>query len=446
MSLRLLTSLALGVELGTLATGCSSNAGSPVAPAAVAVQTATIERRTMATYESLDGQVDPYLSANLAPQQSGTLVAAYAREGDRVHKGEVLAKIDDSVLRATLSQQQAADTQNVAKLNQSKIQLPITTVSNDSALIEARRTLAQQIKTRIADAANVTNTKLTFDADATLLHQGYVAQNVYEQARATYVLAQQTLEQDDDKLAQDRAAVAEAEQNLANTPLQQQVIVQNRGAVAQSEGLVQQYQAAVSQTTIDAPFNGVVTARTLDPGSYASPTQAIFSISQIDPVYVDFNAKDTDLAIVSRGTLVSFATSANPARRYTGTVSGVNAVPTTGTLLYRARIVERNPDYSLRGGLEVSVRVATQIHRDVLTAPRAAVIQDGSRGTIFSVETEAGQTVARIRTVRLGLQTSNYIEISGGGIRAGMPIVVNQTDNLHDGLPLDVPSPNPSAR
>jgi multidrug efflux pump subunit AcrA (membrane-fusion protein) len=82
----------------------------------------------------------------------------------------------------------------------------------------------------------------------------------------------------------------------------------------------------------------------------------------------------------------------------------------------------------------------------VLTVPRAAVIQDGSRGTIFSVETEAGQTVARIRTVRLGLQTSNYIEISGGGIRAGMPIVVNQTDNLHDGLPLDVPSPNPSAR
>ena len=445
MNRRSLLGVILTSNIGMLATGCGSHGESPP-PAAVSVQTTVVERRTMGSYESLDGQVDPFLSANLAPQQSGTLVAVYANEGDRVYKGEVLAKIDDSILRATLTQQEATDVQNVAKLAQSKIQLPITTVSNGSALVEAERTLAQQKKTQIADAANVVNTKLTFEADATLLRRGYVAESAYEQARATYVLAQQTLEQDNDKLAQDRAAVSEARQNLANTPLQEQVIAQNRGAVVQSEGLVEQYRAAVSQTTIDAPFAGVVTARTLDPGSYASPSQAIYAISQIDPVYVDFNVKDTDLAFVSRGTLVSFATSANPARRYVGKVADVNAVPTAGTLLYRARIVERNPDLSLRGGLEVAVRVTKQVDSDVLAVSRAAVIQNGSTGTIFSVERKAGQTIAKQSTVRLGLQTSDYVEISGGGIRAGMPIVLNQTDNLHDGIALAVPTPSPSPR
>jgi RND family efflux transporter MFP subunit len=445
MNLRFLFRAAIGAGIAACAGGCGSHAAPPPPPP-VAVQTTTIERRTLATYESLDGTVDPFLSANLAPQQSGTLVAIYANEGDRVHKGEVLAKIDDSILRATLTQQQATDVQNVAKLQQSKIQLPITTVSNDAALVQARRTLALQVKTQIADAANVANTKLTYDADADLLKQGFVAKSVYEQARAAYVLAQQTLAQDNDKLVQDRAAVAEAQQNLANTPLQQQVIAQNRGAVSQSQGLVQQYQAAVSQTTINAPFDGVVTARTLDPGSYASPSQAIYAVSQIDPIYVDFNVKDTDLAYVRTGKAVSFATSANPSRRYSGTVADVNAVPTTGTLLYRARIVEPNHDYSLRGGLEVSVRVTTQLHRDTLTVPRAAVIQNGSDGTIYSVENNGGQTVLRNRTVHLGLQTTGYVEVSGGGIRAGMPIVLNQTDNLHDGLAVATPSPSPSPR
>jgi hypothetical protein len=54
---------------------------------------------------------------------------------------------------------------------------------------------------------------------------------------------------------------------------------------------------------------------------------------------VDFNVKDADLAFVSPGTLVSFSTSANPARRYTGRVASIDSVPTTGTLLYRARII-----------------------------------------------------------------------------------------------------------
>jgi RND family efflux transporter MFP subunit len=432
------------LALGFATVSCGSQQSSAQAqPPAISTQTAVVTRRTMAAYESLDGTVDPYLSANLAPQQSGTLVAVYASEGDRVRKGQVLAKIDDSILRETLTQEQGANVQNVAKLAQSKIQLPITTVANDAALVQAKRTFALQQKTQVADAANVTNTKLTYDADRSLLRQGYVAESVYEQARAAYVLAQQTLAQDTDKLEQDRVAVAEAQQNLANTPLQRQVIAQNQGAVVQSEGSVAQYQTAVAQTTIAAPFDGVVTSRTIDPGSFASPNQAIFAISQIDPIYIDFNVKDTDLAYVSRGTRVTFATSANPGRRYEGTVSDVNSVPTAGTLLYRARIVQPNPDFSLRGGLEVSVRVATQVHPDALTVPRAAVVQSGSSGTLYSVEDDGGHTVAKSRTVRLGLQAADYVEVSGGGVRPGMEIVLNQTDNLHDGAVVAVTSPAP---
>jgi hypothetical protein len=44
--------------------------------------------------------------------------------------------------------------------------------------------------------------------------------------------------------------------------------------------------------------------------------------------------------------------------------------------------------------------------------------------------------------VKLGLQTSDYVEISGTGVRAGMPIVLDLSDNLHDGATIAVPSPS----
>ena len=423
------------------ATSCASHVRPKASP--IAVRSVTVQRRTIAHYESLDGQIDPFLQANLAPQQSGTLLTVNANEGDRVRKGQILAKIDDSLLRADLTQQQGGSLQSVAKLAQSKIQLPITDVSSNAALVQAIKALAEAKKTQLADAANARNTKVTYDADLALLHQGYVAESVYEQARAAYVAAQQTLASDDDKLAQDEAAVREARQNLANTPLQQQVIAENKGAVVQSAGSVTQYKTAVQQTTILAPFDGVVTARTLDPGNFASPTQAIFAISQIDPIYVDFNVKDTDLAYVSRGSLVSFMTSANPSRRYIGRVASVDYTPTSGTLLYRARIIENNPDLSLRGGLEATVRITTNTHRNVLTVPRSTVIQNGGEGTVYKIDSSDNRTTAKQINVKLGLQTTDYVEIAGNDIKEGDLVIRDQSDNLHDGVAIAVPSPSP---
>jgi RND family efflux transporter MFP subunit len=428
---------------------CSASTAKASTAAPIAVNVARVARKTVTTSVVLDGQIDPYLQASLAPQQSGTLTAVYANEGDHVRKGALLAKIDDTVLRANLQQQQGSVAQAVAKLAQSQIQLPITDVTSRATLDSAMHALEEAKKQQIADAASVANAKLTFEADRVLLGQGYVSATTYAQANATYVAAQQTLASDEDKVAAAQATLRQARQGLANTPLQRQVISENRGAVVQSAGSVAQYEAAVRQTSIMAPFDGVVTSRTLDPGSFASPSQAIFVISQIDPVYVDFNLKDSDLAFVRPGASIWFSTSADPQRRYAGRVASVNAQPTNGTLLYRARVIEPNPDFALRGGLQVDVHIAQSTQREQLTVPRAAVAQNGSTGTIFVIDAPPGggsveaQGVARELTVRLGPQTDDDVAISGASVRAGMRVVLGQVDNLHDGAMLVLASPAP---
>ena len=431
---------------------CKANAEQQ-APPPVSVETTRVTRQTIATYENLDGQVVPFLQSSLSTQQSGTIVRVYANEGDRVRAGETLAKIDDSPLQAQLEQQRGSALQAQAKLGQSRTQLPITSQQYASALQQAEQSLVQARQQQQTDRAALANARLVFQSNEQLLGQGYVAQTSYQQAQASYVAAQQTLRIDTEKIAQAQAALAQARRNLLNTPLQQQVIAENRGAVTSASGQLQLTQTQIGQTTLAAPFDGVVTQRFLDPGAYAGPNAPLFQISQIDPTYVTFNAKDADLDYLRLGTAVTFTTSAHPGRRYDAHVVDVNAVPTSGTLLYRSRLVVRNPDESLRGGMLVTVRLTKAVHPDVLVVPRQAVLQNGDKSNVFLVAPApnepaspepnpqpSGSPAPRLQAVRaavtVGLQTDTYVEIASPKIHAGTEVIASRPDTVQDKTPI----------
>lgn len=447
-TLRLFFPLALVAPLAACA------APAPKGAPPISVTTTQVRRETIATYATLDGQVDPFLQSNVATEQGGTIVHVYANEGDRVRRGQPLAKIDDAPLRATLTQQVGARGAAGAKLSQAQTQLPITDTLYASALTQAQLNLSQALYQQIADRANVGNTRAAFSGDSQLVKQGYVSQTTFEQARAAYVAARQLLATDATKITQARAALTEAKRNLLNSRLQGQVVDENRASLTEAQGSEQLTRTQLDETLLTAPFDGVITSRLLDPGAYASSNQAIYQISQIDPTYVDFNLKDLDLAYVHDGSIVSFETPSHPGRRYAGTVATINAVPTTGTLLYRARIVMHNPDFSLRGGMLVTVRVTKDERHDVLAVPRDAVTQNDGKGQIFTIDdrpkpspssspagapapqpsSSAGPTLyAHLLHVRTGLQSNTYVEIASPQLHDGMTIVATRPDQLQDG-------------
>jgi HlyD family secretion protein len=416
--------------------GCAAPAAPPK-PQPVSVTTTHLIRRTMATFDNLDGQIEPYLQSSVSTQQSGTILHEYANEGDRVTAGEVLAKIDDAPLRAELTQQQGNAVQASAKLAQSNIQLPITNQQYATALAQDKESLTQATQQQLTDRAALRNAQIVDAANTQLLRQGYVAQTTYEQTRSNYVSARQTLAQDAEKVSQAKAALAAAERNLLETPLQRQVIAENVGSVTTARGQVASTQTSIAQTTLTAPFDGVVTSRLLDPGAYASPSQPLFQISQVDPIYVDFNVNDDDLRYVQPGTLVSFGTNAAPGHRYQASVFSLNVVPTTGTLLYRGRLVLHNPDASLRGGMLVTVRITKESHPDALVAPRSAVSENNGKGVLYRVvrqSTEAGtpQVVAAKTTADLGLQNDVYVEVIQPGLREGTEIIAAPPTTIND--------------
>lgn len=389
--------LAASVTLG----GCARHAQQR-GPVALDVEAQQAQRRDIATYLTLDGQIAPLQDSTLSFQQSGPIAAIYVNQGDRVGAGQLLAKIDDSTLRAQLAQVQAQIAQASSQAQSSALNVPITQQQTSQAAASAKAALA--------------NAKLTYDQDTQLFKQGYVSQSQLEQARAQYVAAQ----------SQYNTAVA----NQGTTGIQSSNAAAAREAVRAAQAQANVLTTEIGQTALYAPFDGVVTARLTDPGAMASPGTPVLRVSQINTVWVNVNVPDQDLAYVHSGTPVTFTASQLGSRGFTGTIATVNAVPTQGTLSYQARIRQPNPDAALRGGMLVSVTIEKEHHRNTIVVPRQAVAQTDQGSNVFIVGPDHK---AKEVPVQVGLQTDTLSEVHGSGIGPGTLVITTRPDALQNG-------------
>jgi HlyD family secretion protein len=408
------------------------------APPPLAVDVQPAVRKNIATYIQLDGQITPLQQSNLSLPQSGTLVGVYVTEGTRVRKGELLAKIDDATLRAQLAQAKAT-------LAGASLTSPITQQQNQTALAQAQQGLANAKNNVVSAEAAYQNAKIVYNGDRDLYKQGYVSQTALEQARAQYVGAEQTLNNDKELLSAAQSALRAAQANLGGTAVQKTQVEASRAQVRQLE-------TAIAQTSLYAPYDGVITSRYLDLGAFAGPNQNILQISQVDTVYVNANVPDDELSYVRRGTPVTFTTSSLPGATYTGRVFDVNAVPTQGTLSYRARLVQQNPGDRLRGGMLVTVQVRKAFRPNALVVPRTAIFQGESGASVFTVvDGKPGPDgkptkVAKQVPVTLGLQTDVLSEIRDVPFGPGTLVITTRPDQLTDGSTVAVMQSGPSGK
>jgi HlyD family secretion protein len=450
--------LVAAAALAVAASACGSKGAAPgnQGPPPLAVDVSQATRQDIGTYLSLDGQIAPLQESTLSTPQSGNVVAVYVNEGQHVRRGELLAKLDDSTLRAQLEQQQGIVQQQSAILSSSNLQAPVTAAGASNTIVTAQQML-QTARNNVQTAQAAYDSALsTYTADQQLIKQGYVAQTAFDQARAAYVQAQQQLGSAREAERQAVVGLRSAQSQGTNAvPIQTQTIAANRGQLAAARAQVKLLQTQIAQTNIIAPFDGVVTQRLLDPGAFASPNAPVVRVSQIDTVYVNVNVPDSDLSYVRPGSRVKFTTTSLGNRTYSAGVMDVNATPTTGTLSYRARLRVPNPDDALRGGMLVSVSVPKEFRRGVIVVPRTAVYQTENGANVFTVTAMAappggsaapakggkapaqqGPPVklmqAKVVPVRVGLQTDTLAEISGPGIGPGTTVITTRPDALKD--------------
>ena len=226
---------------------------------------------------------DAYLQADyttIAPKVSGYIADVLVADNEHVKAGQVLARIDDRDFRTALDQARADVASGEADIR------------NIEAKIAQQQAVIGQAKAAVdADEAGLTFARQNAKRYHDLQQTGY---GTTQQAQQTASV----LQQQSASLTRDQAALAAAEKEIgvlttAHDRAQRQL--------QRLQSLAQQAELNLGYTTITAPIEGTVGARSLRVGQYVQAGTQLMAVVPLDTVYVVANFKETQLTDLRQG-------------------------------------------------------------------------------------------------------------------------------------------------
>jgi multidrug efflux system membrane fusion protein len=250
------------------------------------------------------------------------------------------------------------------------------------------------------DDASLDYAKANFGRGEELVKSGYVTKDVFDQRSSA-------MRQAEAALALDRAAIAAARLNLSHADLR-------------------------------APFAGRLGRNQASKGALVGPaTGALNTLVELDPIYVSFNASESDLARIAKARAagkveaeIGLADRPDLVRRGELTFLDNSVDKTTGTIT--ARVTIANPDFSLLPGQYVRVRLHIRDEPDALMAPQTAL---GSSQLGKFVYVVGADDKAEMRLITLGPSAGPLINVVKG-LGEGDRIIVGNLQKIGPGSPV----------
>ncbi|MBI1882506.1 MAG: efflux RND transporter periplasmic adaptor subunit [Chloroflexi bacterium] len=424
----------------------------PIEAAAIPVQVAAVQTGDMAQVFYYAGVLQAKDEVNLAPRISGRIESVLVEVGDEVKAGNPIAVIESDLYTTQLEQAEAALTiaqLKLAKMEegsrpeelnaaQSSVEVAqaalndATNISDDErntaaadmAKAQAALRRAQSEYDKIAWAGQVGETP-----QAIQLEQATIA---YETALSAYNLKTNPTEA---QLAPLKAQLVQAQLslNLARNPFRPVDFDMARAGVKQAEAAVAQARIQSQDTTLKAPFDGLVAKVNVRKGSMVKPETAVIQLVSKD-LEVLVNVEESRIAQLAEGQNASLRIVAYPGQEFPALVSSVAPAADTNTFTFAVKVTPLDKTELRRSGMYADVSILVNEKLDALLAPRAAVTLIGNQETVFVVQ--ANNTVQQ-RRVTTGLVNGDRIEILSG-LKPGEAVVIAGQPNLTDGARVKV--------
>jgi HlyD family secretion protein len=299
----------------------------------ITFSTVPVAKGSIAAQVTANGTLSAVKTVQVGAQVSGRVVELHADFNDKVKQGQVIAKLDDVVLKSQIDQAAANLALAAANVNKAEVAL-----ADADRQYKRQKTLQDQ---QLVAGATVES-----------------AQVAYDTARAALVAA--------------RATQAQAAANLAQAKLNQ------------------------SYATIYSPVDGVVLSRAVDVGqTVAASLQApvLFTIAEdLARMQIDTAVAEGDVGRLTEGMKATFTVDAFPGRQFHGVVRQVRNAPTTtqGVVTYDAVIDVDNSDHALRPGMTANVTFVLAQVADAIKIPNAALRFKPSREQLMAVFAQFG--------------------------------------------------------
>ena len=350
--------------------GChGGESGAATAVERVQARVVESQQREVPVNVRATGAVHACETALVSAQVPGRIQQILVREGDAVRAGQTLAVLDDAAQRAAVNQAQAG----------------VKAAQSEEAAAQTDASLAASTLGR------------------------------YRQLEAEKSVSPQEMDEISRK-AEAAAARLDA------------VRAQTEAAQAQESSA----RTMLGYTRLLAPFAGIVTARTADPGTLASPGVPLLQIDQAGALQLQATLDESEIGVIHKGMRTQVAIDGASSANIAGTIVEIDpaADPSTHSFLVK---IDLPPSSQLRAGMYGTAEFANSV-RNAILIPRSAVVARGSLNCVYALDS---QGIAQLRYVTLGAPEGNLVEVLSG-ISAGERLVDAPSDRDLAGKRIEV--------
>jgi membrane fusion protein, multidrug efflux system len=344
----------------------------------VAVQTVAVAAQDWPDVYEATGTVRARTAASIASKVMGYVTEVRVQVGDRVQQGQALVTLDARDLDAAVRRA-------------------------DAGQAEAR-SASPEVESAIAAAkSNLDLAQSTFKRIQELAAKQSVSNQEFDEASA-------------------RLKAAEAAYHMAESRRAQvQSRIEQAAAEQRSAAIMREY------AQIDAPFAGVVTARSVEPGALASPGVPLLTIERDGGYRLEASVEESRLGTIRAGQSVGVALEGCRApQRVSEVVPAVDAASRS----YIVKVDLNCP--SMRSGMFGRVQFPSG-SRQVIAIPASAVVERGQLRSVFVAENGSAHT----RLITVGRRSGEAVEVLSG-LSPGEQVISPVPAGLEDDARVEV--------
>jgi HlyD family secretion protein len=368
----------------------------------VTVQTAVAERGKIEQVITADAVLFPKDQAAITPKITAPVKAFYVNRGSRVHRGELLAVMENRDLAAAEIESKGAYEQAQATYG----------IETSSSLPEEWQKAEFDLKA--AEQEYDAQQKI-YDSRKVLYEQGALPRKEFDQSAVAMTQAKANYE-----IAQRHLAALEAAGKKDQ-------LKSAKGQLTAAQGKYEGAAAQLSYSEIRSPIDGVVTDRPLYPGETApagTPLLVVMDTSSVTARAHIPQAAVAELKVGDAATII-----APNDLRVNGKVTLVSPAVDPNSTTVEVWVAAPNPEGNLRPGTAATVQIIARTLNDAIVVPAAALLKSPDGATTVMVAGDDGK--AHQVSVETGIRQGDRLQITKG-LSAGEKIIVTGAYGLPD--------------
>jgi HlyD family secretion protein len=384
------------VVLATIFAGLGCNSSEKEKEPVVSVQVAPAKRSAIEDTVSAEAVISPRQQAVLIPKITSTIKKFLVQRGSRVHKGQLLAVLENADLSA-------AAEQSKGELEQAQAGYATTTGVG----------IPQQIQKAELDAAAA---KAAFDAQ----------KKVYESRKELFqqgALPRRDLDTADVALAQARTESEVTQKQLDDLKRigEKESLKSALGQLSAARGKYLGASAQLSYSEIRSPIDGVVTDRPQYAGELATANQPLLTVMDTSRLIAKAHIAQSEAASLKVGNPAQLQV-AGLSEPVEGKVSLVSPALDPGSTTIEVWVESKKPNEALRPGMTAQLSITGRSESNAVVVPTAAVFKNDDGADYVVLAGADGH--AHFKTVSVGIRNPEQVQITEG-VKDGDSIIVS---------------------